>query len=202
MEDEYLTLKGESKGLYKDKGSRFLSFAFPVRDEQEIKEKLETLRKEYHDARHHCYAWRLGAEKEIYRANDDGEPGNSAGKPILGQIQAFDLTNVLLVVVRYFGGTLLGVGGLIQAYKNAAYDAISNGEILTARVIRYYRIYFTYQDMNQVMKIVKDYELEQSEQHFETECAMLIGIRKSLAESVTEKFNHIDSCKLEFIEDR
>jgi len=202
MEDEYYTLKGESTGLFKDKGSRFLAFAWPVRTEEEIKVHLDTLRKEYHDARHHCYAWRLGWDKQHFRANDDGEPGNSAGKPILGQIQSFDLTNVLIVVVRYFGGTLLGVGGLIQAYRSAAQDAISNGEIITALVMHNYRVSFPYSDMNHVMKVIKDHDLEQSEQLFESSCSLLIGVRKSLAETVVEKLSKSDTCKLEFIDER
>ncbi len=202
MEDEYLTLEKESTGIFRDKGSRFLAFAFPVSSEEEIKIKLEQLRKEYHDARHHCYAWRLGQDKILFRANDDGEPGNSAGKPILGQIQSFDLTNILIVVVRYFGGTLLGVGGLIQAYKTAAMEAVKNGEIIKASVYRYYRISFDYSSMNQVMKIIKDHDLLQSDQNFEQNCSLKLAVRKSQSETIIEKLSNTAGCKYEFLLER
>ena len=130
MEDTYKTIEKPSEGLFKDKGSKFISFAFPVDNEEEIKEIVQSIKKEHHSARHHCYAWRLGADQLLFRANDDGEPSSTAGKPILGQIQSFDLTNILIVVVRYFGGTLLGVSGLINAYRNAALDAINQAEIV------------------------------------------------------------------------
>ena len=128
--DTFLTIAAESQGIYKDKGSKFMAFAYPVNSEEAVKEKVDFLRKKYFDARHHCYAYRLGANGERYRVHDDGEPANSAGKPILGQLTARGVSNVLVVVVRYFGGTLLGVGGLIQAYKHAAADALANAEIV------------------------------------------------------------------------
>ena len=128
--DKYLTIEKNSDGIFKDRGSKFLAFAYPVSSPEEIKIILAELRKKYHDARHHCYAYMLGAEKETYRSNDDGEPSSSAGKPILGQIQSNNLSNILIVVVRYFGGTLLGVGGLINAYRSAAADAIRNANII------------------------------------------------------------------------
>ncbi|MDP2112754.1 MAG: YigZ family protein, partial [Bacteroidota bacterium] len=130
MEDTYKTIEKPSEGLFKDKGSKFISFAFPVNSEDEIKDIVQSIKKEHHSARHHCYAWRLGADHLHFRANDDGEPSSTAGKPILGQIQSFDLTNILIVVVRYFGGTLLGVSGLINAYRSAALDAINQAEIV------------------------------------------------------------------------
>jgi uncharacterized YigZ family protein len=129
MEDVYQTIGKESQGFFKDKGSKFYSFAYSVRNEDEVKEILARLRKEHHSARHHCYAWRLGTEEITFRANDDGEPSSTGGKPILGQLQSFNVTNTLIVVVRYFGGTLLGVSGLINAYRNAAADALKNAEI-------------------------------------------------------------------------
>lgn len=132
--DTYLTISDDSEGFYKEKGSKFLSFAFPVHHEEDIKEKLDILRKKYYDARHHCYAYVLGKDKEIFRANDDGEPNHSAGDPILGQIKSNQLTNILIVVVRYFGGVKLGVGGLISAYRTAAAEAISNNVIVEAIV--------------------------------------------------------------------
>ncbi len=129
--DEYRTLQEESRGLYKEKGSRFISIAVPVESAGDVKSQLESLRKQYHDARHHCYAYRLGEPPYEFRYNDDGEPSGTAGKPIFGQIQSFDLTNILIVVVRYFGGVKLGTGGLIQAYRSAAKEAIENGRIVT-----------------------------------------------------------------------
>ncbi|HYW95669.1 MAG TPA: YigZ family protein, partial [Bacteroidales bacterium] len=140
--DNYLTIKQRGEGLYKEKGSKFIGFALPVESEDHIKGELESIRKNFHDARHHCYAWRLGPDMELYRANDDGEPGNSAGKPILGQIESRKLTNVLVVVVRYFGGTLLGVGGLINAYRTAASEALDRSVIVKKYVYQGYAIRF------------------------------------------------------------
>ena len=139
--DTYRTLKSPSEGIYKEKGSKFLAFAFPVNNEGDIKEKLEEIRKAYHDARHHCYAWVLGADKSRFRANDDGEPSNSAGKPILGKLQSHDLSQILIIVVRYFGGVKLGVGGLINAYRSAADDAIQNGTIVKRRMKTIFEIH-------------------------------------------------------------
>ena len=134
MSDLYKTIQSPSKGIYKEKGSKFLAFAFSLSSEEKIKEQIGLLQKEYHDARHHCYAWRLGASMDRYRVNDDGEPSGSAGNPIFGQIQAHDLTNILVVVVRYFGGTLLGVGGLIRAYRSAASVALEQARIIELKV--------------------------------------------------------------------
>ncbi len=186
----FLTIEKPSKGLFKDKGSRFLSFAFPVENEEEIKLILEETRKQYHDARHHCYAWRLGADMLHFRSNDDGEPTNSAGKPILGQIQSYQLTNVLVIVVRYFGGTLLGVGGLIQAYKQASHEALLNAEIIKQYQYLSFLIEFKYEDMNLVMKVLKDLNLEQWDQDFKTKCCLKAKIRLS------EKNHLLDSFKL------
>lgn len=188
--DSFLTIEKPSKGLFKDKGSRFLSFAFPVGNEEEIKLILEETRKQYHDARHHCYAWRLGADMQHFRSNDDGEPTNSAGKPILGQIQSFQLTNVLVIVVRYFGGTLLGVGGLIQAYKQASHEALQSANIIKQYQYVSYLIDFKYDDMNLIMKVLKDLNLEQWDQDFKTECSLKAKIRLS------EKNHLLDAFKL------
>ena len=150
----------KTEGFYKEKGSKFLAFAFPVSSEEEIKEQILVLKKEYYDARHHCYAYILGKDAAHYRANDDGEPGHSAGDPILGQIRSHNLTDVLIVVVRYFGGTKLGVGGLIHAYKTAATDAIANNTIVKKIVTASIKIHFEYLSMNSVMKLIKDYDLK------------------------------------------
>ncbi|GAB3649532.1 YigZ family protein [Echinicola sediminis] len=195
MDDSFLTLKETSEGLYKEKGSKFLAFAFPVQDEDEIKENIEALKKKYYDARHHCYAYILGKDQEQYRANDDGEPNHSAGDPILGQIRSNNLSNVLIVVVRYFGGTKLGVGGLINAYKTAAAEAIAANEVVTAIVRQSIRFDFDYLDMNDVMKLIKDYELTIKSQTFDNTCQMQLSIREALLEEVMSKLEDISSVK-------
>jgi len=187
--DSYLSIEKPSEGLFKDKGSRFLSFAYPVESEKEINSILESKRKNYHDARHHCYSWRLGADMDQFRTNDDGEPANSAGKPILGQIQSFQLTNVLIIVVRYFGGTLLGVGGLMQAYKQASMDAIKNAIIIKKFIYVNYDLRFKYEDMNLVMKVLKEMNLEQWDQIFEIDCKLKLKVRKSEEKQFLESFH-------------
>lgn len=177
--DTYRTIKRRSEGVFRDRGSKFLAFAFPVYSTEEIKKVLAELRKEYHDARHHCYAYRLGAAKEIFRANDDGEPSGSAGNPILGQIRSFDLSNILIVVVRYFGGTLLGVGGLINAYRSASANAIQDAIIITAAEKDLVEIFFPYILMNKVMKIIRDEKMIIHEQDFTETCKIKVFIRKS-----------------------
>jgi uncharacterized YigZ family protein len=194
--DSFFTIENPSEGFYKEKGSRFLSFAFPVSNETQIKEKLDSLRKEFHDARHHCYAWKLGTDSNHFRVNDDGEPGNSAGKPILGQIQAYQLTDILIIVVRYFGGTLLGVGGLMQAYKSASQDAIKNTKIVTQYVYASYHLLFRYEDINQVMKVLKDLDLEQWDQKFEMECELKVKIRKSEVKNLLTAFRQDSSVRI------
>lgn len=182
--DRYFTLKGNSEGFYKEKGSKFLAFAYVVSDEDEVKQKLAELKKTYYDARHYCYAYVLGTKSEKYRANDDGEPGHSAGDPILGQIRSNKLTNTLIVVVRYFGGTKLGIGGLINAYKTAAADAILNNSIQEKLIFSEVVIQFEYDHLNQVMKLVKDYNLEIITQKMEISCEMTLGVRLCLEEEV------------------
>lgn len=191
IEDSYLTLKTTSEGLYKEKGSKFLAFAYPVDSEDQIKETLDELRKRYYDARHHCYAYILGKNQDIYRANDDGEPNHSAGDPILGQIRSHQLTNVLIVVIRYFGGTKLGVGGLISAYKTAAAEAIENNEIIIAIVHSRLVVDFDYLAMNDVMKIIKDFDLQIVNQKFDNICRLEIQVREKFKAKVIEKFEDI-----------
>lgn len=187
FDDSYKTLAAPSEGIYKDRGSKFLGFAFPVTNEASVKEILQRLRKEHPGANHHCYAFRLGADKLFFRSNDDGEPSGSAGKPILGQIQSNDLTNILIVVVRYFGGTLLGVPGLIAAYRGAAADAITNGKIVEKQVMEIYELKFPYAAMNDVMKILKEENLEQWDQDFQLDCKLKFSVRKSRADEVLLK---------------
>src|SRR5665647_1118221 len=150
--DTYKTIKSTSQGIYKEKGSRFLAFAFPVSDQEEIKPIIDKIRKEHHEARHHCYAYMIGHDRTIWRVNDDGEPSGTAGRPILGQINSFRLTNILIVVSRYFGGTLLGVSGLINAYRSASASAIKNAEIIECTLQEIYEITYPYVSMNDVMK--------------------------------------------------
>ncbi|MCK4750363.1 MAG: YigZ family protein [Bacteroidales bacterium] len=200
MNDLFKTIESPSKGLYKEKGSKFLAFAFPVAAEDEIKDRISLLRKQYHDARHHCLAWRLGPDIDRYRTNDDGEPSGSAGKPIFGQIQSRDLTNVLVVVVRYFGGTLLGVGGLINAYRSAASDALGRARILEKKVHSLLELEFDYTQMNPVMKVIKDHNLEFYDQQFDMNCTLKLKVWKRIEALVFEKMSKIDGCRIKELE--
>ena len=197
--EKYKTISRTSEGYYKEKGSKFFAFAYPVSSEEEIKDIQQKLRKDYYDARHHVFAWRLGADKKRYRASDDGEPSNSSGPPILGQIQSFDLTNILIVVIRYFGGTKLGVSGLINAYRTAAKEAIANNNIEEKTVMSYYRIEFSYNEMNSVMKLIKDNNINQTNQKFDLNCSMEISIKVSDEDVVTEKFKKISGVKIKYL---
>ena len=197
--DNYKTIQQESEGLYKEKGSKFIAYAYPVSTEEEIKEHIAKLKKEYYDARHHCYAYMLGADKKNFRANDDGEPSSTAGKPILGQILSNDLTNILIVIIRYFGGTKLGASGLIHAYRTAASDAIENAEIIEKTVNDIYDIHFDYLVMNDIMKIIKDEQPEQLGQDFNLTCKITLSIRQSEVQRLIEKFEKITSVKAEYI---
>ncbi|MGN0186402.1 MAG: IMPACT family protein [Paludibacteraceae bacterium] len=184
MADTYLTIAHTSEGYYKEKGSRFLAFAHPVRTVQEVKTLVESARKTYHDARHVCYAYMLGGERTEFRANDDGEPTGTAGKPILGQINAHQLSDVLIIVVRYFGGILLGTGGLVQAYKTAAADALNNNTIVERTVEVLHTIRYDYAQLNVVMRIVKEYGLTIVEQQQGLECTLRFSVRQSFAPMV------------------
>lgn len=198
-DETYLTINIPSSGLFKEKGSRFLSFAYPVREEYEIKPIMDILKKKYYGARHYCYAYKIGTVSNIVRFSDDGEPSGTAGKPILGQINSFRLTNILIVVVRYFGGILLGTGGLIQAYRAASADALSNASIIKKYIMEHYLLNFNYLNVNQVMKIVKDNELETYDIHFDTDCQMKVKIKKCEKETLINKLSTIDSLKMDFI---
>ncbi len=193
MEDVYKTIKEPAEGLYKEKGSRFIALAYPVENEDEIKTIVACLKEQYYDARHHCFAWRLGVAKTCFRANDDGEPSSTAGKPILGQIQSQDLTNILIVVVRYFGGTKLGVSGLINAYREAATDVLRNAVVIEKTVDERLRIRFSYLVMNDIMKIVKEEVPEILERHFELECEMLLSIRQKDMPVLRSRLAQIES---------
>lgn len=188
MSDTYRTIQAPSEGLYKDKGSKFLAFAFPVATEEEIKEHLDRIKKQYFDARHHCYAYALGPKGETFRANDDGEPSGTAGRPIHGQILSAGLTNVLVIVVRYFGGILLGTSGLIVAYKEASRDALSQAQIKECTVDNRYRIQFDYLSMNSVMKILKEYSMVPQNQQYDMACSLEVDLRLSLCDRMEKSF--------------
>jgi uncharacterized YigZ family protein len=191
MSDIYKSISSRGEGLYKDNGSRFIAFAIPVESEEEVKELVAGFRKEYHDARHHCYAYRIGAGGETWRANDDGEPSGTAGRPILGQIDSAGLSDILVVVVRYFGGIKLGVPGLIRAYKTSSAEAISNAAACDKIAGDWYRIGFSYSNMPQVMKMVKDLDLPQRARDFGTECSMELRVRRSLSQDFLERSSTI-----------
>ena len=196
FEDTYKTIKGSSEGLYKEKGSKFLAFAFPVRSLEEVKSHLDKLRKDYFDARHHCYAYRLGYQGDRFRANDDGEPSGSAGRPILGQIDSRGLSDVLVVVVRYFGGIKLGIPGLIRAYKTSTAEALDKAGITEKTAGNSYRLTFTYDVLPQVMKILKDMDLKQKNQDFGTECSLDTWIRLASEKDFIDKLSNINvSCQ-------
>lgn len=197
--DTYKTISSESKGLFKDRGSRFISIAVPVKTTEEVKQKLEELRKEYHDARHHCYAYTLTPDKQVWRANDDGEPSGTAGKPILGQINSNELTNILIVVIRYFGGTLLGVSGLINAYRTAAAEAIANAQIIEKVVTPVYRIDFPYLSMNDVMKVLKEEATGQQAHQYGDECSIEISFRKSGTDRILERLSKVEGLKASYL---
>jgi uncharacterized YigZ family protein len=200
--DTYKTIKVLSHGIYKEKGSRFISNALPVSSLDEIKFQLDDYRKKYHDARHNCFAYVLGYKRLTWRANDDGEPSGTAGRPILSQINSFGLTNILIIVTRYFGGTLLGTSGLINAYKTAANEAIRNSEIIDCTIKDYYKLEFQYPAMNDVMKVLKDENIGQTDQIFDLDCSIIVSFRISAKENILNKLSKIDDIKLTFIETR
>ena len=201
IKDTYRTItKASPETLYREKGSKFLGYAFPVTNEDQIKEHIEALRKEHHNARHWCYAWQLGKGYEHYRANDDGEPSNSAGMPIYGQIQSFDLTNVLVVSVRYFGGTKLGVGGLIQAYKTSAQLALEASRIVERTIDIPFRLTFDYPEMDIVMRTIKEQDLKITNQNMALDCEIDIAVRKKDAERIFELFDSIYKVEIKNLE--
>ncbi len=190
--DAYKTItKPSEEVLFKDKNSKFFGYAFPVKTEEDIKQHLEDLKKQHHQARHWCYAYQIGTETIAYRANDDGEPNNSAGMPIYGQIQSFEVTNILIVVVRYFGGVKLGVGGLINAYKTGAQLALDASKIVTRTINKTFLITFDYKNMNKVMRVIKEKNLKVINQKLELDCQITISVRKKNALTIFEIFENI-----------
>ncbi len=195
--DEYLTIAGPSTGLYKEKGSKFLAFAFSVSTTEQINEILTRLKKEHHGAQHHCYAYILGMKRNEYRMHDNGEPANTAGKPIFNQIASRKLTNILVMVIRYFGGVLLGKGGLIRAYKNAAANALDHASVIKMIHKERYRICFDYKDINNVMKIIGETELDVISQKYEHMAQIEISIRKNKIPRVMNQFKMLDNIIVE-----
>ena len=199
--DIFKTIKSASEEtLFKDKNSKFYGFAFPVNNEDQVKNELEKVKKIHPNAGHHCYAYQIGVEDIIYRANDDGEPNNSAGMPIYGQIQSFDITNVLIVVVRYFGGTKLGVSGLINAYRSSAKITIESSEIIEKTVEVYFKIIFDYDMMSKVLRILKEKNIEIIQQKLELNCEYIIAVRKKESKSILEFFKNLYKVEIEALE--
>lgn len=196
IESKYNTLQKESEGLYKEKGSKFIGYAVACYNEEEVKEKLEEWKNANHQARHLCYAYRLGVGQSRYRANDDGEPNNSAGAPILGQIDSFNLTNVLIGVVRYYGGTKLGVGGLITAYKTAAKEAVLNGKIVELEVFEWIKISFDYVDMPHLLNFLKKNNLEPSRKKFEDVCELTVNLPLDISSFIQEGLKGFESVEI------
>jgi len=199
VHDTYKTIKNPGEGYFKDKGSKFYAYTYPVQNEEEIKNIVSSLRKEHHSARHHCFAWRLGTEEISHRCNDDGEPSSTAGKPILRQLEHFDVTNILLVVVRYFGGSLLGTAGLINAYRSSAADALKNSTIITKTIEVEYRLKYSYKEMNDVMRIIKQENLNITDTQFAADCYLLFTVRKSEANKIEKIFKQFPGIIIEKI---
>jgi len=199
FDDTYKEVKTHTTGIYKEKGSKFIAYAYPVYSEEQVKEKLEEVKKLEHSARHHCYAYVLHADKSAQRVNDDGEPSSTAGKPILGRILSNDLTNILIVVVRYFGGVKLGAPGLIRSYKTATADAISKATIIIKTIKEHYEVRFKYPQMNDVMRLVKEFDLEVVDTDFQTECKLIFAVAKSKTDSTINAFKKNHEITIKYI---
>lgn len=193
----YRTIAKESEGLYKEKGSRFIALAYPVRTEEEVKQHVADVKKKYYDARHHCYAYILGANKDAYRMNDDGEPSGTAGRPIHGQLLSKDLTDTLIIVIRYFGGIKLGVSGLINAYKTAAKDALDNNTIVERFVEEDYLLHFPPLSMNKVMQLLKRETVKITDQQYDTDCIIRFTVQKRDADNLLEALRKVDGAVVE-----
>ncbi|RZK79962.1 MAG: YigZ family protein [Pedobacter sp.] len=200
FDDTYKSIASESTGTYKDKGSKFIAFAYPLKSEEQVKGLVNALRLTHSKARHFCWAFRLTPDRSIFRLQDDGEPSGTAGRPILNALLSADLTDVLIVVVRYFGGTLLGVPGLIQAYKSAAMDAIAEAKIVTKTLNDVYELTFPYLRMNDVMKIIKDEQPEVVSQSFDNDCKVQLSIRKSSLNAILHKFEKVEELSVKYLE--
>ena len=199
IEDKYKEVKNHSTGIYKEKGSKFIAYSYPVYSEDQVKEKLEEVRKLEYSARHYCYAYILNPDKSSQRANDDGEPSSTAGKPILGQILSNDLTNILIIVVRYFGGVKLGVPGLIRSYKTAAADTIANSTFITKTIKEQYVVSFKYPQMNDVMRLIKEFDLEVVNTDFQIDCKLIFAVPKSKENDILNTFKKKHELTIEYL---
>jgi uncharacterized YigZ family protein len=197
--DTYKTIRLPNEGLYKEKGSRFIAFAFPISTEQQIKGIIADLRKEHHSARHHCFAWRLGAEMKTFRVNDDGEPSGTAGRPIFSQIQQHGLTDILVIVVRYFGGVLLGTSGLTNAYKQAAAEVLNHANIVEKVVEITVEASFDYLVMNDFMTVLKEFQLDIKASNFDNRCQVTFCVRKQFQDRVLEKLGKIEHLNIHLL---
>lgn len=200
FDDSYKTIESTSEGIFRDKGSKFTAYAYPIRNEEEVKPIITNLRSEHAKARHFCYAYRLTPDRSVYRMNDDGEPSGTAGRPILNCLLSEDITNILIVVVRYFGGTLLGVPGLINAYKTASIEAIKAASIISKTVNDVYEAHFDYLQMNDVMKLSKEESLQILAQQFDTNCILKFEVRKVQLNQVLSKFDKIEGVRLKYLQ--
>jgi len=200
FDDSYQTIENTSEGIFRDKGSKFIAYAYPIHQEEEVKQIITYLRTEHVKARHFCYAYRLTPDRSVFRINDDGEPSGTAGRPILNCLLSADITNILIVVVRYFGGTLLGVPGLINAYKNASLEAIAASSIITKTVNDLYEVHFEYLQMNDVMKLIKEESLLILNQQFDIKCILKFEVRKAQLNQVLSKFDKIEGIKLKYLQ--
>lgn len=198
FDDTYKTISKPSEGTFRDKGSKFIAYAYPFRDENELKDLLASVKSEHPKARHWCYAYRLSPDRTVFRVNDDGEPSGSAGRPILNTLLSNDLTDIIVIVVRYFGGTLLGIPGLINAYKNATQEALDVAEIIERTQEDVYKIDFDYLQMNDVMRIIKENNLEILKQDFDNRCSITFSVRKLHVNQVVHKMEGIENSKLIF----
>jgi uncharacterized YigZ family protein len=199
FEDTFKTIRTPAEGIFKDRGSKFLAYAYPIKQENEVKPLVENLKKEHFKAVHHCFAYRLGLDRSNFRVNDDGEPSGTAGKPILNTLLSQEITNVLVVVVRYFGGTLLGVPGLINAYKSATIEALAVADIIEKTVNDVYNVSFEFVQMNDVMKVVKEFSLKIRNQTYDNQCTMELEFRKTLTNQVIGKLEKIDGIVVEYL---
>jgi uncharacterized YigZ family protein len=198
FDDTYRTIEKPAEGLFRDRGSKFLAFAFPLNTESELKNILAQLKSAHPKANHHCWAFRLSIDRSVFRANDDGEPSGTAGRPILNTLLSKDLTNIVVIVVRYFGGTLLGVPGLINAYKSATEDALSHAKVTQKTINDIYLIQFEYLQMNDVMKIVKDDDLTILSQDFNADCSIRVSIRKTMVNQALGRFENLNGISVSY----
>lgn len=199
FEDTYFTIAEPAEGIFRDKGSKFIAYAYPFREEGKLKEIIAELKALHPKARHHCWAYRLSPDRSVFRVNDDGEPSGTAGRPILNALLSKDVTNILVVVVRYFGGTLLGVPGLINAYKTATQEALAEANIIEKTVNDIYKIDFEYLAMNDVMRVIKDESITVLDQQFDNACVMKVEMRKMQVNAFVQKMEKIDGVKVSYL---